>query len=131
MEGLAAIGQEPGGSAVRSIRDGLPVAAIDRLIADGIVDAGEVDRLIIPRRTLQHRRHLGRLTPEQSDRVVRVARVVALAVDCFGSDAKARVWLRRPSRVLENEAPLDRLDTEAGAREVEVLIGRIANGIAA
>ncbi|RJF89056.1 DUF2384 domain-containing protein [Oleomonas cavernae] len=131
MTELAAIVEDRDGSAVRSIRDGLPVTAIDRLIADGIVDAGEVDRLIIPRRTLQHRRHLGRLTPEQSDRVVRIARIVALAVECFGSEAKARVWLRRPSRLLENEAPLDRLDTEAGARAVEVLLGRIAHGIAA
>lgn len=115
----------------RHIREGLPVAALDVLVAGNILSAAEVDRILVPRRTLEHRRASGRLTPEQSDRLVRVARVIALAEDTFGDPARAAEWLRRKTTALGGEAPLDLLDTEVGAREVGVLLGRIAHGIAA
>jgi uncharacterized protein (DUF2384 family) len=39
--------------------------------------------------------------------------------------------LRRPSTLLDGEAPLDRLDTDIGTRQVEAILGRIAHGLAA
>jgi len=86
---------------------------------------------VLPRRTLAHRETIGTLTPDQSDRLLRVARVLALAEEVFGSQDKAHLWLRRPTTVLAGEAPLEWLDTEEGAREVETVLGRIAHGIAA
>jgi uncharacterized protein (DUF2384 family) len=38
--------------------------------------------------------------------------------------------LRRPTKVLEGEAPLEMLDTTEGAREVEDLLHRIDHGLA-
>ena len=73
----------------------------------------------------------GTLTPEQSDRLVRVARVIASAEETFGSRDKACTWLRRPTTALAGESPLNLLDTDEGAREVETLLGRVAHGIAA
>ena len=90
----------------------------------------EVDRIVLPRKTLSHRRKIGRLTPEQSDRLVRVVRVLAAAEETFGSQDKASRWLRRPTKVLEGEAPLELLDTTEGAREVEDLLHRIDHGLA-
>jgi putative toxin-antitoxin system antitoxin component (TIGR02293 family) len=71
----------------------------------------------------------GRLTPEQSDRLVRVVRVLAAAEETFGSQDNASRWLRRPTKVLEGEAPLEMLDTTEGAREVEDLLHRIDHGL--
>ena len=62
---------------------------------------------------------------------VDLVRVVAAAEETFGSREKAGTWLRRPTIALAGESPLDLLDTDEGAREVETLLGRVAHGIAA
>ena len=116
---------------VHLVRRGLPVTAVDRLMATFGLTQEEVDRVIIPRKTLSHRRKLETLTPQQSERVIRVARVLSLAVDTFVSPSKAMTWLRRPTRPLADESPLSLLDTGEGAQLVETLLGRIAHGIAA
>ncbi|PZW47106.1 putative toxin-antitoxin system antitoxin component (TIGR02293 family) [Humitalea rosea] len=116
---------------IDAIRQGLPAEAADAPIAAGRLTAAELDRLAIPRKTLAHRRALGRLTPEQSDRLVRILRVIDFTEQTFADPARAHAWLRRPTTALGGEAPLDLLDTDPGARQVESLLGRIAHGIAA
>ena len=116
---------------IAAIRAGLPVSAVDDALASGRVTAAEIDRLAIPRKTLAHRRAKGRLTPDQSDRLVRILRIVTEAEATFDDRTRAGLWLRRPTTALGGEAPIDLLDTEVGARQVELLLGRIAHGIAA
>ncbi|GGJ37167.1 hypothetical protein GCM10011320_51050 [Neoroseomonas lacus] len=116
---------------IAAVRAGLPVTAVDDALASGRVTAAELDRLAIPRKTLAHRRAKGRLTPDQSDRLLRVLRIVTEAETAFADRVRAGIWLRRPTTTLGGEAPLDLLDTEIGARQVETLLGRIAHGIAA
>ena len=116
---------------VAAIRAGLPLQMVDELLDSGRLNAAELDRLAFPRRTLAHRRTLGRLSPEQSDRLLRILRVIIAAEDGFADAARAARWLRRPTRALEGHAPLDLLDTDIGARRVETLIGQISHGIAA
>lgn len=116
---------------IELVRRGLPVQAADALVARGHLTLAELDRLVMPRKTLYHRRKLGRLTAGPSDRLLRVARILALAEETFANRAKAQAWLRRPTRPLADERPLDLLDTEEGTRVVERLLGHIAHGIAA
>ena len=116
---------------VRVVRRGLPVGTVQFVLDSGVLTPVELDRIVLPRKTLANRRRLGTLTPEQSDRLVRVARVIAAAEETFGSREKAGTWLRRPTTALAAESPLDLLDTDEGAREVETLLGRVAHGIAA
>ncbi len=116
---------------VQLVRRGLPVEAVDRLMATFGVTGEELDRVVIPRKTLYHRRKIGTLSTEQSERVLRVARVLTIATETFGSAGKAMQWVRRRTRPLGGEAPLTLLDTEEGAHLVENLLGRIAHGIAA
>lgn len=113
----------------RAVRHGLPVAALDRLIADGVIDDREVEAYFIPRRTLYARRHKATLSREQSDVVVRLARIQALADEVFGSRQDAHAWLREPNGALGGQPPLTLLDTEEGGRLVEAVLGRIAHGI--
>ena len=69
------------------------------------------------------------LTAEESDRLVRVARLVSLAHEMMlGDDEAARRWLREPLELLEGESPLERASTEVGGREVEEVIGRLRHG---
>ena len=70
----------------------------------------------------------GRLARYESDRLYRLARVVALAKRHIGDEEAAARWLRRPNRALGGNVPLELLDTELGARAVENVLGRIAFG---
>lgn len=87
-------------------------------------------KLGIPQRTLTRRlsQH-SRLTAAESDRTVRLARVYANAVKMIGDERKAVEWLQTPNRALGGEKPLDRLDTDLGARAIEDILGRIAYGV--
>jgi putative toxin-antitoxin system antitoxin component (TIGR02293 family) len=115
----------------RLIRDGLPVDVIDRLIGDRTVTPDEVRRIIMAPKAVVVRRRKGGLTPEQSERVIRAVRIIAEALETFGSRDKALTWMRRACAVLGGKAPIDLLDTEEGAGLVESLLGRIAHGLAA
>jgi putative toxin-antitoxin system antitoxin component (TIGR02293 family) len=68
---------------------------------------------------------------EESDRVVRLTRVQALAEDVFCDVAKANTWLRQPLGVLDGKCPLDVARTDAGARLIEQILGKLDWGAAA
>ncbi len=113
------------------VREGLPAGSV-KLLAERL-DMGSTAlsrKLGIPQRTLTRRMsHRSRLTAAESDRTVRLARVYASAVEMIGDEERAVGWLQTPNRALGGERPLDQLDTDVGAREVEDLLGRIAYGI--
>jgi len=70
-----------------------------------------------------------RLSPVESDRVYRFARIIALAEDVFEDKDEALEWLKSPQYGLGGLLPFDMLQTDAGAREVEELLVRIDYGI--
>ena len=86
-------------------------------------------KLCISRSTLQRRKAAGRLSPDESDKVVRYSRLVRQAADFFGDIEKARAWLKHPQHGLGGAIPLDYARTETGAREVEDLLGRMKYGV--
>jgi putative toxin-antitoxin system antitoxin component (TIGR02293 family) len=86
-------------------------------------------KLLISRSTLQRRKTAGRLSPDESDKVVRFSRLLTQATELFGTIDKARAWLKHPQRGLGGAIPLDYAETELGAREVEKLLGRISYGV--
>ncbi|MGO4669802.1 antitoxin Xre/MbcA/ParS toxin-binding domain-containing protein [Bosea sp. 2KB_26] len=116
---------------ISAVRRGFPVQTVEYVISSGRMSLAEIDLVVIPRKTLSHRRKIGTLTSEQSDRLIRAARVLAEAEETFGSQQKAAKWLRRPTTALSGEKPIDLLDTSEGADQVEALLGRIGHGIAA
>ena len=79
-------------------------------------------------RTAQRRREQGVLSPEESDRIARIARVTQRAVEAFGDENQAREWLKRPNRVLQDVPPLELLGTDGGAVLVADELGRIESG---
>ena len=113
------------------IRRGLPVQTLAALARDLSLDRKKLASVVgISERTLSRRvARDERLTAEESDRTVRLAFIVALATDTFGSAQKASVWLQTPNAVLDGELPLDLLDTDTGVRSVETVLGRIAYGV--
>ena len=111
---------------IRRIQGGLPFRDLQQL-QDGIDLPLEelASKLAMSRSTLQRRKTAGRLTPQESEKVVRFSRLFNLAVNLFGSVEKARIWLKYPQRGLGGAVPLEYAQTEVGAQEVERLLGRI------
>jgi len=106
----------------------LPTSSINRLLTLGITRT-EVDALVIPLRTLQHRRsRREKLTVEESDRVLRMMRALSQAETVYGSRERALEWLRRPHPRLNNRTPAELLKTDAGSRIVEELLIQIDEG---
>jgi putative toxin-antitoxin system antitoxin component (TIGR02293 family) len=75
------------------------------------------------------RKQARQLNPQESDRLYRLARATAQAVAVLGSLDHARLWFRAPNRALACDRPLDLLDTDIGARQVEEVLLRLNYGI--
>jgi putative toxin-antitoxin system antitoxin component (TIGR02293 family) len=113
-------------------RQGFPTDVIEALLEKSVVSSRELYGWIVPRRTLAHRvKKRERLSVEESNRVSRVARIYARAVETFGDSEKAGRWLRKPMRHFAGRSPMEMLETELGAHQVEAFLGRIAHGLAA
>jgi putative toxin-antitoxin system antitoxin component (TIGR02293 family) len=125
--GLAAPATET--EMLRIVEGKLAPAVVKRLVSLGL-QRSEIDAAIIPLRTLQHRRsRREKLTVEESDRVMRVIRVVSLAESIYGSRERALGWLRRPHPRISGRAPLSLLNTDTGSRIVEELLIQIDEGM--
>lgn len=116
----------------RSVAEGLPLSAVEHLtdrIAPG--DARFKHRLV-PKATYARRKGAQqRLTPEESERVVRLARVWSFAERLFGPGPKPYRFMTHPHWLLEDRTPLDLvLEGEVGAKVVETLMGEALNGVA-
>jgi putative toxin-antitoxin system antitoxin component (TIGR02293 family) len=112
-----------------AIRAGFPHTAVEGLLESSGLSLREVaTSLDLSLRSLQRRKGQGRLARYESDRLYRLARLVALAEYFLGSRQLAIDWLKRPNYVLGGVAPLSVVDTELGARQVENILGRIGYG---
>lgn len=144
MIGAAAIAEVMGGedtlhTRVRSVQEleavvqrGLPVATLGQIVRRASANPDTRRALVaalIPEATLKRRRRRRVFTAAESERLERLARVVALATDAFGDDDEARLFLETPHPLLENRSPAAAARTEIGARRVEELLGRITFGI--
>ncbi|MGE5204503.1 MAG: antitoxin Xre/MbcA/ParS toxin-binding domain-containing protein [Chlamydiota bacterium] len=112
-----------------AIRQGFPHAVVRELMrASGLSLKELAKALDLSPRSLQRRGRTGRLARYESDRLYRLARIVALADEFLGDHERAIRWLKRPNQALGGIAPVAALDTELGARQVENILGRVAYG---
>ncbi len=92
----------------------------------------EIFALVVPRRTFARRQAQNeRLTVEETDKALRLARIATQAEIVFGDKNKAHRWLRKPKRSLNGGTPLAYLASETGARTVEEMLNRIEFGVLA
>lgn len=115
----------------RMILEGIPVksaeALKERIAASDFVLA---QLLGVSEKTLSRARAgKGRLDPVVSDRLFRVARIVALAIGVLETEQAALHWLKRAQFGLAVRVPLDLLTTDAGCEQVEKLLLRIEHGV--
>lgn len=117
---------------------GLPVGAVDEL-ATRIAPGERTFKFHLVSKA-SYARRLGSggapgaatLSKAESERVARLSRLWAFAVEVWGDAEGARRFLRKPHMFLGGKSPLDvALSSELGARMVEDIVGRLAYGSAA
>jgi len=118
-------------SLIRQMEEGLSVHALHRLVSHTGLSLALLASIIgIPERTLARRKAIGKLSPEESERLLRVSSIFEKSMELFEGDLAAAInWLTTPKKALGNQQPLLYLRTELGAREVEDLIGRLEHGV--
>jgi putative toxin-antitoxin system antitoxin component (TIGR02293 family) len=112
------------------LKKGLALSTFERLhkaLAISSIELARVARISL--RTLHRRRQSGRLLPEESERIFRIACVFDKAIDVLGDQEAARKWFKQPIRALGGKTPLEYCDMEPGLREVEDILGRIEHGV--
>ncbi len=133
LGGRSVLGEDVASAAdlARLVNHRIPLRVLTCIKRIGFSDQ-EIWRYIIPARTQRHRKaRKERLTVEESDRLVRLTRIQALAEDVLGDAEKANRWLREALRVLDDQTPLDVAQTDSGARVVEQILAKIDWGAAA
>jgi putative toxin-antitoxin system antitoxin component (TIGR02293 family) len=110
---------------------GFSFKTLQRLADSSGISVSTIAQIIgIPDRTFARRKVAGRLSPDESERLLRLSSIYEKAVDLFEGNVPSAVkWLTGPRREFEGYTPLAYSRTEIGAREVEDLIGRLEFGV--
>lgn len=112
-----------------TIHDGIRAETVKALVQADVLDRRDV-HMVIAERTLERRIGLDQpLKIEEADAIARLVRTVTQARAVFEEVGRADEWLRSPNPALGNHVPMEMARTDAGGREVEAVLGRIAHGI--
>lgn len=139
VEGVVSVlgGAKVVGKSVRSpedlaqrVRKGLPFAALLAVMEQyGISRDVLCTILHLSSRNFLRRKEQKRLSPDESDRLYRLARVIAHANRVFEDPEESADWIQSPNAALGKQQPLNLLDTDIGVQQVDQVLGRIEHGI--
>lgn len=120
------------GELVAMIYEGLPVQEFDDLKELLGVSSARLGELLgISKATLARRKQQGVLSKEESDRAIRYAQIMGVAMEVLESREHAMRWMSLPQFGLAGAIPIEYANTEVGAKEVESLLWRIEYGVLA
>jgi putative toxin-antitoxin system antitoxin component (TIGR02293 family) len=116
---------------IRQVGRGFSYRTMQALESRSGISLNEIASIIgTPPRTLARRKASGKLSADESEKLLRLSGIFERTLELFeGDQAGALTWLSAPKKELENHTPLEYTRTEVGAREVENLIGRLENGV--
>lgn len=108
---------------------GIPAKRVQELIERDVLDKKQVYR-VVPERTFKRRlANRETLKTSEANAIARLLRVTEAANKAFGDAAFARRWLALPNPALNQRIPIELAETDAGARDVEDVLGRFAHGV--
>lgn len=94
-----------------------------------ITDKEMANILTISIRTYHRLKHKGLLNPVASERLTMLKDLASFGLEVFENQASFNKWLRISLRELDNNSPLDLLNTAIGISRVKDVLGRIEYGI--
>lgn len=115
----------------KAVERGLPRFVL-RHVAEEIVgsDKAKIASLewgIVPKTTLERREE--RLSPVESERTERVARLFVHARRALGSAAEARAFMTAPHPRLDGRTPVEAARTDLGTRRTEQILNALEYGL--
>jgi putative toxin-antitoxin system antitoxin component (TIGR02293 family) len=117
---------------IDAVERGLPKATLRNVASRVFTDAVEQRALmyrIVPEATYKRRRD--RLSPAESERTERLARVIAMAEEVWQDRDQTRRFLTTSHPEIGGKTPLEAAMTELGARQAEAVMARILYGLPA
>lgn len=111
-------------------RSGISYAEVRRLATQLEFTIRELATLLsMNERTMARRLISGSLNKVESERLLLLDALAAHGLRVFEDQGKFNRWLRRPLEILENQSPLQMLDTATGFQVVDQILGRIEYGV--
>jgi putative toxin-antitoxin system antitoxin component (TIGR02293 family) len=115
---------------LEEVERGLPRRAYEAVSEALELTPAEEDRLLqVSLRTRARWKGRTRLDAATSDRLVRLARILALAVAVLESRENAVAWLREPCDALGGRSPLAAVASDPGAEKVSNMLYQMEHGV--
>ncbi len=116
----------------KAVEAGLPRGVL-RHVAEHLAgdDKAKVSRLewgVVPKTTLERRET--QLSPEESERTERVARLLVHARRALGTEEEAREFMTTPHPRLDGRSPVEAARTDLGTRRTEGILNALEYGLA-
>lgn len=116
----------------KAVERGLPREAL-RHVAEWLAGgdkakASILEGAVIPRTTLERRD--AQLSPEESERTERIARLSVQACRALGTAAEAREFMTTPHPELDGRRPIDATKTDLATRRTEQFLNALEYGLA-
>ena len=116
----------------QAVEIGLPRVALRRLVellvGDDKSKISTLEWDVVPRTTLERRK--SKLSPQESERTERIARLFVRSRRALGTEAEAREFMTSPHPELDGKTPFDAARTDLGARRVETILNALEYGLA-
>jgi len=116
---------------INEIKKGYPIEKFERLKDELGISKELLARVANISLATMHRRKSssGRLSPDESDKIYRIEKLYAAALEVFESTEGVRLWFTTVQTVFGGRTPLEYADTLPGAEEVERVLRRMEHGI--
>lgn len=112
------------------IRAGIPKQVMDRLMSVADISLTEMAAIIhTSDRTLRRYTAGQRLSQEQSERMVEIARLYSRGEEVFGTLGEFRTWMDATLLAFGNKKPKEFMDTSIGISMIMDEIGRVQHGV--
>jgi putative toxin-antitoxin system antitoxin component (TIGR02293 family) len=116
----------------KAVESGLPRQAL-RHVAEWLAGADKtriagLERGLVPRTTLERRET--HLSPQESERTERVARLAVQAHRALRTPEEARILMTAPHPELDGRTPIDATKTDLGKRRAEQILNALEFGLA-
>ena len=116
----------------KAVESGLPrksLRHVAQVIAGGDkTRASALERSVVPKTTLERRE--SKLSPQESERTERIARLFVHARRALGTEAEAREFMTTPHPELDRRSPIEAAKTDLGTRRAEQILNALEYGLA-
>ena len=116
----------------KAVEQGLPREVLrhvaERLSGGDKAKVAALEQGVVPKTTLGRRET--KLSPEESERTERVARLFVHARRALGTEAEAREFMTTPHPELDGRTPLEAAKSDLGTRRTEQLLNALEYGLA-